>query len=386
MKTLKLQNIGRKYVKELGINYENTPRGIFNSLCQKFDKKEAEKFMDKAYRLREEDTEAFYRYKNEDYDKAMIFSGGYDADIVRRTCDWIAEHRDCFGDTILEVGCDCGFMTYFLAQQFQNSKITSIDRNENALKIARRNTEKFGLSNVEFMAIDAENLNEQSFDTVFSMRTLQENRSEAQIDHIFDDPKVSSDEFVAIVNDYILALSKLLKPGGTLVSIERVDVNPMLLGWLKSLNRCGLVPDLENISIIQAKELGDKSEFTAVISHKGTELAEIEIEKKWMQMLKYDPSKQEWQGWKSMAAYADKADTLVEGFYVVNPEGGKVGKMAYYTVKNAPNNLLYHVCVGEDMYVATLLPKNQEDMIKQNMQSHKLSNQSVGLKIRTISK
>ncbi|MBE6993766.1 MAG: methyltransferase domain-containing protein [Ruminococcaceae bacterium] len=65
-------------------------------------------------------------------------------------------------------------MTGFLATTFPESKIVSIDRSSAAIEMARGRIETLGATNVEFRNCSLEYVEEQ-YDTVFCMRTIQEN-------------------------------------------------------------------------------------------------------------------------------------------------------------------------------------------------------------------
>ena len=116
-----------------------------------------------------------YLLKNEDIDAALKFTGDVDGDIIRHVCNWILSHKQCFGKTILEVGCDIGLISCFLAKTFPESKIIAIDRFSEGVAIAKQLAEELELNNIEFKCIDANSINEK-YDTVFSCRTLHENR------------------------------------------------------------------------------------------------------------------------------------------------------------------------------------------------------------------
>lgn len=89
----------------------------------------------------------------------------YDGDIIRKACNYIDTHKDFFVETILEVGCEAGFMTGFLAKTFPKARIVSIDRSKAAIDIATKRIESLGIKNVEFRVSPLAEISEQ-FDTV----------------------------------------------------------------------------------------------------------------------------------------------------------------------------------------------------------------------------
>ncbi len=87
----------------------------------------------------------FYDFKNSDPEISRALSEAYDGDIIRKACNYISSHKDYFGETILEVGCDCGIISCFLAKSFPDAEIVSIDRCAAAIKIAKDFAKKQGL-------------------------------------------------------------------------------------------------------------------------------------------------------------------------------------------------------------------------------------------------
>ena len=214
----KESSVGVKHVKRLGIRAINSQNKL---------EKEGSRIFGKGFkgivdRIQYDPHKSDYDVKNSDYDIAMFYSGAYDYHIIVNACDWIYEHKECFGKKILEIGCDCGFMTTFLATQFPDSHIVSIDREKNGLEIAKKNCEKFGVTNVEFIQSDLMDLDYGKFDTVFSMRTLIENLNpEFEKDNDWHQIEYS-DRFSAGLEKLSSKLSSLIVENGTFVSIERL--------------------------------------------------------------------------------------------------------------------------------------------------------------------
>ena len=84
-------------------------------------------------------------------------------------------------DNILEVGSGCGYITACLAKL--GSQVLSLDINEEALSLARQNTDNYGLVNIEF---EAANVFDCKYDQAFnviavggSVRKLPENLKQA---------------------------------------------------------------------------------------------------------------------------------------------------------------------------------------------------------------
>jgi SAM-dependent methyltransferase len=105
------------------------------------------------------------------------------------------------GSLVLEAGCGVGAQTITLAQRSPEARFISVDRSPESLAAARRLIESAGLTNVEFQHGDLFALPypEASFDHVFVCFVL---------------------EHLSQPVEALLALKKLLKPGGTMTVIE----------------------------------------------------------------------------------------------------------------------------------------------------------------------
>lgn len=181
----KVKDPGLEYMQQLGIKALRSTNVIFNDLDRMFGREKSRKIsamIDKRaerenytdeHDWKEADRQ-FYDLKNEDYALSLYLTGAFDGDIIRRACNWIIDHKDFFGKTILEIGCDIGLISCFLAKTFPSSTITAIDRCKNGVNIGQKLAEKFGLSNIKFICADANELTEK-YDTVFSMRVMHEN-------------------------------------------------------------------------------------------------------------------------------------------------------------------------------------------------------------------
>lgn len=137
-----------EYMQQLGVKALRSTRVIFDELDRKFGIEKGRKIstMISSRAERENYTgesdwqeadRQFYDFKNGDYALSLYLTGAFDGDIIRKTCNWIADHKDLFGETILEIGCDIGLISCFLAKTFPDSTITAIDRCKNGLIIGQ---------------------------------------------------------------------------------------------------------------------------------------------------------------------------------------------------------------------------------------------------------
>jgi len=333
-----------QHVEILGIKPANDIDEIIDRLLAKFGssaEKEMVNFVESVGKL--EGEPALYDLKNKEYEKAMIFSGGYDADIIRKACNWVNEHKELFGNEILEVGCDCGFMTVFLGKLFPNKHILAIDRSWNAIQITRKNVEKYGLTNVEFMCSDATKLEGRTFDTVFSMRTMHENVLPVEED-ITNEIVDEANKFAKALNPYAKCLYSLVKDNGNLVSIERMGRNALFLAWLQSLNDTDFVVDLDTYKEIACNEVGNVHTFQALSFTK----QDTHYDNIFLAFMKFvadviDIQKPYYEGWDAKILYEYTGGELLKGIEVSNPKTQQVDRIVS-KIHNADETciLCYH--------------------------------------------
>jgi ubiquinone/menaquinone biosynthesis C-methylase UbiE len=105
------------------------------------------------------------------------------------------------GSTVLEAGCGVGAQTVTLARNSPGARITSVDISEASLKEAKAKVDAAGIKNVQFRQADifALPFDPESFDHVFVCFVL---------------------EHLSRPADALLAVKKLLKPGGSITVIE----------------------------------------------------------------------------------------------------------------------------------------------------------------------
>ena len=302
---------GLLYLQEIGFKRIRGKYGLADRLIKVFGKSKADQIWKQWEKIPNRSKE-FYEFKNSAPEISRAFSEAYDDDIIRKGCNYIAAHKEYFGDTILEVGCDCGIMSCFLAKTFPDAKIVSIDRCDAAIEIARGFAQKQGLNNITFIACDLKDITD-TFDTIFSMRTMHEN-------YIADEDIINDlGEQAAIFKDslfeYASALSNALSDQGRLISVERIGRNALLLGWMEALDDSNLKFDLSCYEELKCMEAGDESVFQAFVCFKGVE---SNIDSKDLfdyACSKYlDYTKAEYEGWDAKIVYENRRKDLIEGY------------------------------------------------------------------------
>ena len=357
----KMIDPGLKYLQEIGFNRIRGKYGLIDRWKKIFGNDKAEQIW-KQWNSLPTGSKEFYDFKNSDPEISRSFSEAYDDDIIRKACNYIAAHKDYFGESILEVGCDCGIISCFLARTFPDARIVSIDRCESAIGIAESYAKKQGLDNITFLAVDLKDI-EGTFDTVFSMRTMHENH--ATEEDVINDLGEQAELFKENLTGYAAALSKALSPDGILISIERIGRNALLLGWMEALDSCNLMFDLSCYEEIVCTEAGDESVFQAFASFKGIE-SEIDAKDLFdFACSKYlDYSKAQYEGWDAKIVFENRRGTLIKGYNLVYTKPPAKVRISLWTHKTDDTGLVLYQ--NNNGVVSTTFHdiSDKEDMLK----------------------
>ncbi len=349
---------GLKYLMDMHFNRIRGKYGLENRLKQVFGEKKGQEILDQYKVL--QGTEQFYNFKNSDPRISRCFSEVFDGDIIRKACNYIAEHKEFFGSTILEVGCDCGIISCFLAKTFPEAKIVSIDRCAAAIEIAKQAAKEQGLENIVFLVCDLKDFNE-AFDTVFSMRTVQQN-FKAEEDPV-NDLGEQAEIFKESLNRYASAISRAVSDHGNLISIDRISRNALLLGWMEAMGAAGLTFNPSSYEELICEEDGDESVISASIFYKGMEKEIEAIEMFYIACSKYlNYDQAQYGGWDAKIVFECKRGELIEGYKLEYPKlhikerislwthiADETGLVVYYNKDGFANTSFYDISQKDEI-------------------------------------
>ena len=343
----KPQDAGLKYVRELSMQTFRSSSSAYNHIESKIGRAktvELVNWFDRRTRSNLATENAFYSYKNSDLTTSMLASEAFDTDYIRRMCNWIEENRELFGETILDVGCDCGILTCYLAKTFPESQVVGIDRNENAVLRAQELAEKLNVTNVRFEQADLFDYHKQ-YETVLATRITQENVNEPV--------RTVYDTFYHIARDYkdslrsmMKALTGLVEPEGCLITGIMVGVDPYLYATLSLLSEAECYP--VNSESLKYSQFDNSIQIQMIVSFNDKEFHDekiMEIYQAFMNseehkndlMKPYLVSSQEfwskllfnirvketmkageasYTGWEANIMLDDTADKLIEGYFI----------------------------------------------------------------------
>lgn len=357
-------DVGLEYMKQLGFkparDYKNVLRNFQSNAGTVKADKMSKLLFDRG--MRQDFGENIYDLKNVDLVTALTFNCNVDGDIIRKVCNWIYKHKDEFGNRILEVGCDIGILSCFIAQMFPDSHVTAVDRNASGIELAKQLAEKFNVKNITFLVQD---INEVAgvYDTVFSCRTMHENYS------CQENPYLMLEEYAALfeqsLNNYAASLSKALGKNGTLITIERTEKNPLFLGWLFALSNNGLSIVSSSYEELKCSEVNEQSLFQAFIANKDLNLSKEKIYDIFCHCFENEMSDTAcYKGWIATVLLQNSASSLVIKHTVKDRDGKTVMQYSLWNVKDNPDSVIYFSYNGAyELYVYD--SELKEELMKQ---------------------
>lgn len=246
------KDIGLQYIQKLHLNQARSSEDLLRGLARKFGQERVLAF---ATALPgSERTERFYDAKNSDPAVSRAMSGSAEADAIRRCANYIHAHREVFGEEILEIGCDSGLSTGFLALEFPQCHITTIDRSANALKTTKTLLDDLGVTNVTLVHASLHDYVKDhpgKADTVLSMRVLKENYRDDIFMNEYQPLEGQLQSFLLPAGaDYARDLSRAVRAGGTLVSIPYVPTIGAVPGWMMNLAALGWSIDQASCTLL----------------------------------------------------------------------------------------------------------------------------------------
>ncbi len=368
-------DVGLTYLQLLKMNPPTQSDGLYHQFRMKYGDVTGRGILSDLYRIIEQSEsnpeylKEFYALKNDNLDKALLFNGGYSADTYRNVCNWISDNAAVFGEKILDAGCECGIMSCFLAIAFPNSHITAVDRCQNAILRGEELAERIGVKNITFRCADISEIPaEEKFDTVFSMRMLQEN---CDLTGIMEDYRMLLEEaslFREKIRSYSEQLSGLTAEGGHIVSVERCDVDPVLLGWMKALNDRGFGILTQTYKELVCAEMEHRGCEQAFIAQKGASEEEEEVYRFWclcQTMHTELVASSQYFGWYADMMLQNIHGEYLGGFLLENPEGRSILIYSLWENKDNKDRVLLYQAMGDDHTLTFYAASRKEELLAQ---------------------
>lgn len=370
----KEKDIGQKYIEQLGMKPPKESKLLYFQFSAKYGETIGRKMLSDLYRkIREYEENAsylqeFYEMKNEMLDKALLFNAAYQGDSYRKMCNWIVANHDVFGREILDVGCECGIMTCFLAMAFPDAHITAVDRSPKAIEAAKKLADRLSVDNITFVEGDVRELSGKKYDTVFSMRLLQENCAVDAVLNSYNLLKAEAEKFAENIGEFAETLTGFVAEGGYLVSAERCDVDPIFLGWMQKLNALGLAIVPECYQEFVCQEMENEGRMQVLVTKKEGSQEDEDVYRFWCacQIAHTDQVQgAQYTGWYADMQLQNFGERLLDGFLLEDREGHALLTYSLWSYQDIPNMLLLYQAMGDEHILTVFDKKEEADILRQ---------------------
>lgn len=169
----------------------------------------------------DEDDSNFFDMKNIDMKFSDLYSNVVDGKIISEVLKFIEENKKYFGKKILDLGCDNGLITCFIAYLFPNREVVGIDYSKKAIDICNKRAQKLKLKNIKFYEATTSNM---KYDTIFTSRVVNfnmkkelKNKTTPKFENMFE----RFDRTICEYGDFINNLNEILNKDGHIIQFER---------------------------------------------------------------------------------------------------------------------------------------------------------------------
>ena len=314
--------------------------------------------------------DSFYSLKNKNYDISLALTSFFDYEYYFYVMEHLFKHADRIGNEVLDVGCDNGILTCYLALRFPEKRFIGIDQCNEGVSCAKKLADQLGLKNIEFICSKAAKF-DRKFDTVISSTTFHENiEREFQGRFFLLDYAQQKQLAIQSFQRYSKHISDLVKDGGTFISCERIGKNPLMLGWMDALNEECLVPYFGSFDYKAFDYHGDDDNFVYMIYEKNKAiLPETDIETFYQGVImprepnESIPLKNPSMGSLKLHKYKDE---FIKGNYYLY-DGIIYAKHTLWTDKRNDGLLLEKYDLESGAYMLSVINGSELEDIKSNM-------------------
>lgn len=258
-----MQEVGLKYIK----NTNDFLTGLAIRTNKDYTKKIATELNSRATGQNSSNS-YFYQIKNEDYAGSIFVSAAFDGGVFRHIGNIIIDNPELFNGEIIDLACDCGIVTCFIAKMYPHCHITGVDINAPAVENAKKLAENLGLENVDFVCEDAYQVNfEKKANTVTSFRGLLDVcMKNTKGLPFFGERMWRENQYKEAFSDYAKVFKNNLKENGYVLCVERYTPEYGWLGWLEALFDQGINALKDKCFLMKASDLSSVKEYSVTFA------------------------------------------------------------------------------------------------------------------------
>lgn len=270
-----------RYMEKVGLKYIKDAKSLLAGLIMRVDKKYAE---DVARELNSRaeglpaDNTSFYELKNRNLDGSIYLSAAFDGGVFRHIGNIVIDCAENLKGNVLDLCCDCGIVTCFMAENNPDTKFIGVDINETAVENAKKLAKRLELTNVEFICKDVYVLDlGGKFDAVTSFRSLLDvaEKQTKGLNYIgLRDER--EETYKEAFTPFAAVIAKHLKPEGFVLSVERYTAEYGWLGWMKALAEQGIYATEES-GLMRAQDISSIKEYSVTYAFSKDKTDPLEI-------------------------------------------------------------------------------------------------------------
>ena len=349
-----------EYMKEVGLKYIKNSNDFITGLAYRTDKQYAQ---DMIYELNSRgegapvDNSHFYELKNRSLEGSIYVSAAFDGGVFRHIGNIVIDNAELFKGDVLDLCCDCGIVTCFMAKQYPDVSFVGVDINEGAINNAKALAEKLGVSNVEFVCADAFELDlERKFSVVTSFRSLLDacELKTQGLNFVGYRPE-REETYKTAFSDFAKTVKKHLADDGVVISIERYTAEYGWLGWMEALYDEGLKLNSDKCAEMQAQDLSGTKDYSVTFASAEYAAAPLEafeavLSKKFKSGTGYDKGMAEFALFYDSEGEIEFTD-VIKGRRTIHQYAfatAKNGKRMYFDAANNNRKIKYYNEKKED--------------------------------------
>lgn len=270
-----------EFMKRLDLKYFKNTKDFVADLMYKTDKEyttEVATFLNSRALGQNSDNDSFYRLKNKTLAGSLCVSAAFDSGVFRHIGNMLVDNSDLLCGTVLDIGCDCGIVTCFMASENPDTKFIGVDKNELAVNNAKELAESLGLENVEFVTADVYDFAlEEKANAVTSFRCLLDiAQTQTKGVSVIGERGEREARYAEAFSPLAKAVCDNLTHGGTVISVERYTALYGWLGWMSALSNNGVNPLSDKCALMTAQDISSTIEYSVTFAQKGSTSSPLE--------------------------------------------------------------------------------------------------------------
>ena len=270
-----------EFMKRLDLKYFKNTKDFVADLMYKTDKEyttEVATFLNSRALGQNSDNDSFYRLKNKTLAGSLCVSAAFDSGVFRHIGNMLVDNSDLLCGTVLDIGCDCGIVTCFMASENPDTKFIGVDKNELAVNNAKELAESLGLKNVEFVTADVYDFAlEEKANAVTSFRCLLDiAQTQTKGVSVIGERGEREARYAEAFSPLAKAVCDNLSDGGTVISVERYTALYGWLGWMSALSNNGVNPLSDKCALRTAQDISSTIEYSVTFAQKGSNSSPLE--------------------------------------------------------------------------------------------------------------